>query len=228
MMSFPERSAFDRKQFDIVTNAVKWIAMRFAYILYRLGVSANLLDVIALFIAMAGFLLMATATRGHRVVPLIGIALIYFHVFIDFVDGAIARAGKKSSRIGHYLDNLGCDIDRFALLILVGIFTGNIYMIIINAFSVAVFVLFIPLAREELPTKGAIGYLCTFYFHKYSFLSVRFMLTLLPFVLGVVIVFRMPLVEIAYAISLAYAAAAALWLLMAIPEYNHEGEAGSS
>ena len=31
--SFSERSVFDRKQYDVVTNSVKWLAMWLAYAL---------------------------------------------------------------------------------------------------------------------------------------------------------------------------------------------------
>ena len=40
-----------RKSMGIVNNVVKWLAMRFSYILYRLGFTANFLDVFGIIIS---------------------------------------------------------------------------------------------------------------------------------------------------------------------------------
>ena len=53
---------------------------------------------------------------------LYGIIIIYFHIWVDFIDGLLAKATDKSSLIGHQFDNLGCDADRFMLIVLFGIF----------------------------------------------------------------------------------------------------------
>lgn len=218
--SFKEKSPFHRTQFDFFTNLVKWFAMRAAYVLFKMGATANLVDVVGMFIALAGFTLMLRAKDGDVVLPLVGIAIIYFHTFVDFLDGAIAKATKSCSKIGHYLDNLGCDVDRIAFLVIIGVFTNSMYFIVINAFTGAIMILFLPLAREEMPEGGAIGVLSRLYFNKYSFLSVRFMLMVLPMIFAIVIWQGAYLVEVSYIVSLIYAAATALWLIISVPEYK--------
>ncbi|EKD86560.1 MAG: hypothetical protein ACD_37C00235G0001, partial [uncultured bacterium] len=46
---------FRRSDFDPVTNFIKWLAIKVAYPLYLLGVTANFLDVLGLFISLFGF-----------------------------------------------------------------------------------------------------------------------------------------------------------------------------
>lgn len=225
--SFPEKSVFQRKQFDFITNLVKWFAMRAAYILFRFGMTANMVDVMGLFVVLIAFMCMATARSGHVVLPLLGVGLLYLHIFIDFLDGAIAKATNSCSKIGHYLDNLGCDVDRIAFLVLVGVYTSNTYIILINAFSSAVLILFLPLVRAEMPDKGAIGVLSKLYFNKYSFLSVRFMLMVLPFIYAIVIYQGRYLVLVSYVVSIVYAVATALWLIISIPDYEQHEHASS-
>lgn len=216
---FPEKSVFDRSQFDFHTNLVKWFAIRFAYVLFRLGFNANLIDVIGLFVVLAAFILLSTASSGHVALPLIGILLIYFHVFLDFVDGAVAKARGETSIIGHFLDNLGCDVDRIALLVVIGVFSHNSYVMIVDAFVAGIFVLFIPYVRKEMPTEGVVGLVCKIFFNKYSFLSVRFMLVLLPFLLAVCILLKANLILVSYIISAIYFALIAVWLIMCVPNY---------
>ena len=47
--SFPEKSAFDRTQFDFFTNLLKWLAMRAGFVFYKLGFKANTLDILGIF-----------------------------------------------------------------------------------------------------------------------------------------------------------------------------------
>ena len=50
--------------------------------------------------------------------PLIGLSMLYLSIWFDFVDGSIARANNKSSKIGHYLDDFGADLSRLIIIIL--------------------------------------------------------------------------------------------------------------
>jgi phosphatidylglycerophosphate synthase len=218
--SFPEKSVFRRPQFDFVTNLVKWFALRLAYLFFRMGITANLLDVLGILLALAAFSLLYTAVNGYRLLPLLGIGILYFHVLIDFIDGAIAKAHGTCSKIGHLLDSLGCDIDRFVLIVLFGLYTGNPYFVVANTIAASVLILFAPQTRAELPDSGLPGRLRNVYVNKYSFLSVRFMLTLLPLFLGIVIVSGWNLRALSYGLSLAYGIAAAGWLLLCIPHYE--------
>lgn len=223
--SFPEKSVFERKQFDAVTNGVKWIALRIAYPLFKAGVTANVLDVAWMFLAVGAFALLATAVQGHRLLPLLGIPILYVHILIDFIDGAIAKAHGTCSKIGHYLDSLGCDADRFALVVLFGVYSGSTFLILANTFAGTILLNFLPLSQKEMPREGWTGRLIRVYYNKYSLLSVRFMLAFLPGLLAVTILFSWNLAAVSRAVSLVYIAAAVGWLLLCIP--NHEAMKGS-
>lgn len=218
--SFPEKSVFQRKQFDFTTNLVKWVAIRFAFVLYKLGFTANALDVLCMFLVVIALFFLSTASNGNKLLPVAGVLILYFHVFIDFVDGAIAKARGTCSPVGHLLDCFGCDVDRAAMLVLIGIYTGNPYVILANIFAASVLINFVPPARLVLPEKGWIGVASRIWCNKFSLASVRFMLVVLPAFLMLVIVLGGDLKQISCAISAVYIAAAALWLLFMIPEHR--------
>jgi phosphatidylglycerophosphate synthase len=214
---FPEKSVFDRKQFDWVTNLVKWLALHFSYLLYRTGISANALDVVGLFIALAGFFLLLKAQSGYLGSSILGILLIYLHVFIDFADGPIAKAKNQKSLMGALFDDLGCELDRILLWTVMGIYTGNTYVILANVFVGGIFLFFLPQSRRGLPDSGFIGLLKKVYVHKYSFLSVRFMLVVLPLLIVFLAFFGNDLILLAWSLSISYMIAAAVWLFACIP-----------
>lgn len=210
-----ERSVFDRPQFDAVTNAVKWVALRVAYGLYRLGWSANLIDVLGLLLSYIGFVLFATAATGERVLPVLGLLCLYAHIFIDFVDGPVAKVRGVCSPIGVLLDNLGCEIDRFAMLVLLGYFAGGqgAYLLA-SIFTACVLILFMTASRKYAPSHGVLDRLCRLYSHKYSFLSVRFLLVVFP--LGVLagLWWGMNLSLFARGVVLFYSGLAIVWLII--------------
>ena len=53
--SFPELSVRKRTHLGKFHNFVKFLAIRFGFILYKLNISANLLDVISLILSVFGF-----------------------------------------------------------------------------------------------------------------------------------------------------------------------------
>ena len=79
---------------------------------------------------------------GEKILPIVGVLIIFFHIWVDFIDGLLAKANDESSEIGHQFDNLGCDANRFMLIVLFGIFTGNHFLIISNIFVSYVLVVF--------------------------------------------------------------------------------------
>ena len=213
---FPEKSVFDRRQFDFTTNLVKWIALRFAFILYKVGLSANTLDVFAILLSVVGFLLLTTAVNGEVVLPLLGILPIYFLIFVDFADGPIAKATGSCSLLGHLLDDLGCNLARLMLILLFGIYTESLYWVILSVFAGGVLIPFVPAAAKELSSDGKLGILIRAYCHKFSFLSVRFMLALLPLLIGIAIFLGWNLRIISFGITLFYLSSAILWLILSI------------
>ena len=214
--SYPEKSVFDRSQFDFFTNLVKWFAMPFAYVLFRIGVSANLLDVVAILLSMIGFCLLAMTGKASFVWLVLGVLLVYFHVFVDFADGAIARAQGKSGVVGAAFDNLGTDVDRIALLLVFGILTESPYWIVVNTF--ASFILTVFLAQTSRAVRP--GGLPRLYSGRISPANCRFMLALLPLSLVIVVLAGWQVQTFATVVSGFYAGLALLWLLVCLPTSN--------
>jgi len=83
----------------------------------RLGVGANALSILAVFVGLAAALLYLQRS------PLLGALALLCSAFIDMVDGAVARATETVSRFGAVLDHV---LDRYVEYILVvGIVAGG-------------------------------------------------------------------------------------------------------
>lgn len=219
---FPEKSVFDRvingKKLDFFTNLVKWLAIRFAYVLYRLGIYENVLDVVSFPVSLVGYLLLSRATYGEKWFPLAGIAIIYFHVFVDFTDGPIAKARGTCSELGTILDELGGYADRLALLTIFGIFSGYDLLIILNVFAGGVFSLLIIPSRDKLSESVILNFLFNLYVNKYSLFSIRFMLGILPFVLATAIALELSLKNVSLFFSALYLCPVMVWLFFCLFE----------
>jgi phosphatidylglycerophosphate synthase len=225
--AFPERSVFNRKQFDFTTNLVKWFAMRFAYMLYRMGSTANLLDFLGLLVAVVSFGLLAGAAVGEKGLVVLGVAGLYLHLFIDFADGPIAKARGNCSAIGAALDNMGADIDRMALLVLFGVFTGSPYWILLNAFAGFILLVFLPHTSTHLSKEGWTGTLVKFYTGRFSLIGCRFMLAILPLLLMVLVLLNLGIELFSQIVSGFYAVVAVLWLLICIVPSENSTSKGS-
>jgi len=220
--SFPEKSVFHRGQFDFTTNCVKWLALRFAYVLYCLKFSANFLNVISLSFTFAGMVLLHFAPSHNVNYALVGMLFIYFQVFIDFVDGPIAKAQEKTSKIGHAFDDLGCDLTRVALLLLIGLFTESNILALANIFSGVILMYFLPKTSPWFPENGFGALVKKFYVNKISLIGVRFMMGVLPAGLVFVIMNEWDVAKFSLGISYIYNALAVFWLLMCIPNHEHK------
>lgn len=223
--SCTEKSVFDRREFTFSTNLVKWIAYRFAFVFYRLNISANLLDVIFIFLAFVAYWLIFTITLGNQIFPIVGVGILYFHVLLDFVDGPIAKAKGECSNIGKHLDDVGCDLNRMALLVLFGILTSKPLFIIANTVVGVVIVYFIPHTRQDLLDYGKGGSIVRWITHRYSLLGVRCMLFVLPLLLLGVYYMGASTVVFAQGISVIYISTAILWLLLCLT--GNPGRGGS-
>jgi phosphatidylglycerophosphate synthase len=225
--SFPERSVFDRKQFDSPTNLVKWFAMRCAYLLYRMGSTANFLDGVGILVAVFSFGLLATAVVGARSLVVLGVAGLYLHLFIDFADGPIAKARGNCSAVGAALDNLGADIDRMVLLVLFGMFTGSPFLILLNAFSGFILIVLLPQTSKHLSKEGWTRTLVTVYAGRFSLIGCRFMLVILPLLLMVLVLLNFGIEQFSQIVSGFYAMVAVLWLLICIVPSKNSTDKGS-
>jgi|APSaa5957512535_1039671.scaffolds.fasta_scaffold13769_5 phosphatidylglycerophosphate synthase len=221
--TFPEKSTFERKQFDFVTNLVKWLAMRVSFVFYKMGVTANMLDIFTLITSLFGAILVLTMIDEYNIIPvIIGLVLLAFGVFVDFVDGPIAKARGECSRIGDALDNLGVDLVRSSLIIIFGILSSESYMIIVNIFSIGVLFTLVPIVSKEIKENELwsdnrfLVMILNLYTHKYSFLGVRTMVPLLLFTLFTFAITGADFQLFSYMVSVFYAALSMVWLMLII------------
>jgi len=126
---FPYDSPFDRKQFGLTTNLIKFIALRFSYFFYRLGFSANALDTIGCILLIPSFVLIFQALMQKDILQFVlGFSIIAFVIFIDFIDGPLSKSSSYEYRVGDNMDNLCPDIVLMGGLAIIGLMTGNLYM----------------------------------------------------------------------------------------------------
>ena len=104
---FPELSVRERTHLSSFHNFIKYLAIRFGFILFKLNISANFLDTISLVLSIVGFYFLSISIDGYKLLPIIGVLIIFFHVWVDFIDGVIAKARGQISFVGHQFDNLG-------------------------------------------------------------------------------------------------------------------------
>ncbi len=216
---FPEKSVRKRTQFGPVQNFAKYLGLRAGYILYRLCVSANLLDIFGVFLALFGFYLLSLVTVGYKYLPVLGICFLFIHVWIDFIDGTIANATDKKSEIGYHLDGLGNEIDRFTLLVLCGYFTDSMFFILAN--TIAAYILFVfklPVV-ELFPDTRLLKIIKKIYTSKLSFLGMRFLLGIFLLFLIVYILFGLPIKIIGLIMSCFYCCMAVIFLIICLPYY---------
>lgn len=214
--SIPEGSVFDRTQFDFVTNAVKWIAMWLAYVLYRSGLTANQIDLIGVGVSVASFTALSTASDGPSMLPVYGMIGLAFHVVLDFADGPVARAAGTSSAVGEHFDNFGGDLDRLMMFVVLGLYTDSRPMLLATAAAAAVFMIFLPNTVKLLADSPSARFFIRVYTGRYSLLGCRFMLAVLPTSLVAVALFSTALTLVATAMAILYIAGAGLWLLVCV------------
>ena len=222
--SIPEKTVWDRRELGYFHNFIKLLGLYFGYVLYRLKISANVLDVAGLFLSVIGFYFLSLAQFDAKTLPIVGILLIFFHVWIDFVDGPIAKTTETSSPVGHHFDNLGCDADRFIMIVLLGYFTGNDFFIFSNTCAAYVLIIFRLQTYKEIKDLPFVNKLNFFYLHKLSFLGVRFMLGILIILFALYYFWLgLPINYFGYVFSTVYNLLAILWLFICIPNYSKFG-----
>jgi len=103
-LAYPPLTVFDRKDRGLLCNTAKWLGLRAAYVLLHLGVTANILSLMSVSLLLIGSICLSLYFPSWPIVVL-GNVLIWTAVWIDFVDGPIARAQNRSSVIGGELDD---------------------------------------------------------------------------------------------------------------------------
>ena len=143
-LSFPLKNPFKRKELGIFHNTLKFCALIASYICYRLKISANLIDLFGLILTFISIILINNgfllSTKKYELI-IIGYLLIGFVLFIDFVDGQLARIDKKKYIFGNTIDNFNPDIIRVFMIIYPGIISENFYVFLFGILSAFTFII---------------------------------------------------------------------------------------
>ena len=212
--AYPPAFSVTEKDNSVIFHMNRWVGLRFAYLFYHLGFSANLLSIIRVALAALGLYLVFYHWLDNNYDPVIGIFLLAWQVNLDFADGAIARVSNKSSALGEKLDGLANDFARGALLILISISTGWNYVFIIG--MAASFILVKFFAETFALVDKYYGW------SQYPFsvklvrklLSVPIMVVAIPTIIAILNIIDYQITLVALLITIIYALIAINWLIV--------------
>jgi len=142
--AFPEINPFKRKKLGIIHNTIKFFALIFSFLCYRLRISANLLDLFGLILLIFSFILIGNAFLLSPIrydLIILGYLLIGFVLFIDFVDGQLARLDNIKYIFGSNIDDFNPDLLRVFLIIYPGILSANFYIFLFSSLSALTFLI---------------------------------------------------------------------------------------
>jgi len=142
--AFPIKNPFKRKDHGLFHNTLKLIALKISYICYRLKISANLLDRFGFVLVILSFVLINYQFlffQKRYDLLILGYLIIGIILFIDFVDGQLARVEKKKFIFGNDIDDFNPSLIRIFLIIYPGILSENFYILLFSVLSAATFTL---------------------------------------------------------------------------------------
>jgi phosphatidylglycerophosphate synthase len=212
--AYPPAFSVTEKDNSVIFHMNCWVGLRFAYLFYHLGFSANLLSIIRVALAALGLYLVFYHWLDNNYDQVIGIFLLAWQVNLDFADGAIARVSNKSSALGEKLDGLANDFARGAILILISISTGWNYVFIIG--MAASFILVKFFAETFVLVEKFYGW------SQYPFsikllrnlLSVPVMVVALPTIIAILNILDYQITLVALLITTIYTLLAISWLIV--------------
>ena len=213
-VAYPSTLSATEKDKSIFFHINRWVGLRFAYLFYHLGFSANLLSMVRVALAALGLYLLFYHWFSDIYDPIIGVLLLAWQVNLDFADGSIARVSNKSSALGEKLDGLANDFSRGALLILISISTGTNYVFIVGL--AASFILVKFFAETFALVEKFYGW------SQYPFpikllrklLSVPLMVVALPTIIAILNILDYQITLVAFFITTIYALLAISWLIV--------------
>ncbi len=151
--TFPLINPFKRKELSLFHNSIKFCSLIFSYILFRLRISANLLDLfgLILFIYSVFIILIQIFSESTNFLYFVTAYLfIGFVLFFDFVDGQLARASDEKYKFGNEIDNFNPDLVRIFLCIFPSLLSQNIILIIFSSFAALNFIILFDKTYEDL------------------------------------------------------------------------------
>tara|TARA_Y100000816_G_scaffold291572_1_gene283337 strand:- start:1309 stop:2016 length:708 start_codon:yes stop_codon:yes gene_type:complete len=193
--AFPLKNPFLRDEYGIIHNSIKWLSIRIAYVLFRLGVSANSLDIIGLLLMCPAYLLLYYGLINNELEIL---CLSYFIILcllsIDFMDGMLSRHSNFKYEVGVELDNLCPDVIKFFSFILIGYLSGSPLLMIISIFNCSLLYNFINKSSDSFPKKHK--FLLALIYEKYSINSFRIFVVIFIPVICIIHIFTIDIANV--------------------------------
>tara|TARA_Y100000780_G_scaffold204837_1_gene199558 strand:+ start:277 stop:972 length:696 start_codon:yes stop_codon:yes gene_type:complete len=215
--AYPPEFSVTEKDKSVFWHMNRWVGIRFAYLFYLLGFSANLLSIVRVALAALGLYLVFYPWFSEIFDPVIGIFLLVWQVNLDFADGSINRVvNGKPTLIGLNIDGLANDVARGAVLILISFSAGTNYLFMIGL--VTSFILIKFLAETFALVERYYGW------SQYPFsikllrklLSVPLMVVALPTIIAIlnILNYNYQLTLVALLITTIYTLLAISWLVV--------------
>jgi hypothetical protein len=213
--AYPPEFSVTEKDKSVFWHINRWVGLRFAYLFYLLGFSANFLSIVRVGLAALGLYLVFYPWFSDIYDPVIGIFLLVWQVNLDFADGSINRVvNGKPTLIGLNIDGLANDVARGAVLILISFSAGTNYLFIIGI--VTSFILIKFLAETFALVEKFYGW------SQYPFpikllrklLSVPLMVVALPTIIATLNILDYQITLVALLITTIYTLLAISWLIV--------------
>ena len=180
-VAFPAQNPFSRNDLGTVTNAIKYIAVRVSFVLYRLGIKANHLSLFSALLSIPSFILIYQGTLlDQNVIKfLFGFILMGTVLFIDFVDGPLSKMNDYIYKTGAEIDNLQGDLVIMGSYLVFGMLSNSIIFTALF-WATALFVFtYLRYTVKYIPTNRE--WLLKALNSKFSILSVRvFVMAIFP------------------------------------------------
>ena len=191
-VAFPTINPFARKEFSFFHNLIKWFSIRIAFVLYRFGISANLLDFIGLSLTIPFYYLIYISFKEQSLmIFIISYCGIFFILSIDFMDGILARAKMEKNSYGELIDDLSPELIRFFSLVILGYLSENIIIFVLSILNAILQQTYIASTSEKLDIKNKI--IISLLRSRYSLHSIRILTCLI-----------VPIFSLLYLISFEY------------------------
>ena len=213
--AYPPEFSVTEKDKSVFWHINRWVGLRFAYLFYLLGFSANFLSLVRVGLAALGLHLVFYPWFSAIYDPVIGIFLLVWQVNLDFADGSINRVvNGKPTFVGQNIDGLANDVTRGAVLILISFSAATNYLFIIGI--VTSFILIKFFAETFVLVEKFYGW------SQYPFsikllrklLSVPLMVVALPTIIAILNILDYQITLVALFITTIYTMLAISWLIV--------------
>tara|TARA_B100001063_G_C16740196_1_gene544326 strand:+ start:1094 stop:1798 length:705 start_codon:yes stop_codon:yes gene_type:complete len=172
-ITFPYDSPFDRNDLGLITNFIKFLSLRVAYVLYRIGITANMLNIFGLFLVFFGLIFLYHAISSIDLIFFIlGYSCIAFAIFIDFIDGPLSKINKYIFSVGSNLDDLGPDLILIGGMLILGLISQDPYFFILISMNSIFYLTYSAGTLDSIKKANKKKFLLLFR-SRYSLFSMR-------------------------------------------------------